>query len=230
MHWHQEATGSELAQALLDDFEITMSHMVWVMPKALLQYQDADAILATKSRKELVDELCTTLAEHQIVELKKAWKDGVPLIGGQAPDGVQSGSDEMYKLINSYTVLEMAQSIVEKNFPNRTEPEVVDRLVRNSIISESFALMSALAKHAKSALARYDDMEIAVLVANKRLTDFKNALALRNVISMDSPGTYSWIMFQSEKNRVALGTIPSFDELFASVALPDIAERSSVRV
>ena len=230
LHWHQEATGSELAQALLDDFEITMSHMVWVMPKALLQYQDADAILATKSRKELVDELCTALAEHQIVELKKAWKDGVPLIGGQAPDGVQSGSDEMYKLINSYTVLEMAQSIVEKNFPNRTETEVVDRLVRNSIISESFALMSALAKHAKSALARYDDTEIAVLVANKRLTDFKNALALRNVISMDSPGTYSWIMFQSEKNRVALGTIPSFDELFASVALPDIAERSSVRV
>ena len=79
--------------------------------------------------------------------------------------------------------------------------------------------MTALAKHAKSALTRYDDSEIAVLVANKRLTDFKKALALRNVISMDSPGTYSWIMFQSEKNRVALGTIPSFDELFASVAV-----------
>ena len=230
LRWHQEATGSELARALLDDFERTLSDMVWVMPKALLQYQDADAILATKSRKELVDELCVTLATHQIIQLKKAWKDSVSVFDGKAPEGVQSDSDEMYKLINSYTVLEMAQSIVEKNYPNRTDPAVVDRLVRNSIITESFALMTALAKHAKSALGRYDDMEIAVLVANKRLTDFKKALALRNVISMDSPGTYSWIMCQSEKNRLALGTIPSFDELFASVAVSDIADRSPVKV
>ena len=55
--------------------------------------------------------------------------------------------------------------------------------------------------------------------------DFKRALSLRNSISMDSPGTYGWIIHQDEKNRTALGEIPSFDALFAQNALPEVAMR-----
>jgi glutamate synthase (NADPH/NADH) large chain len=90
--------------------------------------------------------------------------------------------------------------------------------------------MSQLAKHARSAIADYDDAGLATLVANKRLSDFKRSLSLRNILSMDSPGTYGWILFQSRKNREQLGHIPSFEELFAKNALPDIAamaERSA---
>ena len=50
---------------------------------------------------------------------------------------------------------------------------------------------------------------------------------MRNVWSMDSPGTYGWILQQSEKNRDLLGRIPSFDELFARNALPEIAARTA---
>ena len=119
----------------------------------------------------------------------------------------------------------MAQNLVEKKFSHYRESIELDAQVKNLVMSENFALMSALAKHAKNALSNYSDYEIAALVADKRLTDFKQALSLRNVMSMDSPGTYSWIIHQGQKNRHALGSIPSFDELFASVALPDIINR-----
>ena len=87
--------------------------------------------------------------------------------------------------------------------------------------------MVALSKHAKQAVADYDDAGLATLVANKRLSDFKRALSMRNILSMDSPGTYAWILHQDRKNRNALGTIPSFDELFAQNALPDLLARTA---
>jgi glutamate synthase (NADPH/NADH) large chain len=102
-----------------------------------------------------------------------------------------------------------------------------DKMARNLILTEDFALMSALAKHAKQAVSDYDDPGLATLVSNKRLRDFKQALSMRNILSMDSPGTYAWILHQDRKNRNALGEIPSFDELFAQNALPDVMARSA---
>ena len=49
---------------------------------------------------------------------------------------------------------------------------------------------------------------------------------MRANMCMDSPGTYAWIMFQDGKNRTALGEIPSFDELFAKSALPQVMART----
>ena len=88
-------------------------------------------------------------------------------------------------------------------------------------MTEDFELMSRLAKHARLALAGYDDDELAALIADKRLGDFRTALARRIVRSMDSPGTYGWILDQSRKNRERLGRIPSFEELFAGQAIPE---------
>ena len=87
--------------------------------------------------------------------------------------------------------------------------------------------MMGLAKHARTAIADYDEAALAVLVSNKRLSDFKRTLSMRNVLSMDSPGTYAWILHQDAKNRAALGEIPSFDELFATTALPDLVARTA---
>ena len=44
---------------------------------------------------------------------------------------------------------------------------------------------------------------------------------------MDSPGTYGWILHQNAKNRDALGKIPSFDELFAQNAIPEVVARTA---
>ncbi len=226
LEWHVEATSSAKATALLADWDTARAHMAWVMPKALLQYQDADAILAARSRKDLVEELSTALAAHQIVELKAGWKKDAPVHGGAVPTHGRVDDGNMYRLVNSYTVLEHAQVIADKRL-GKTDIAARDKGVRNLILTEDFALMTALSKHAKKALDGYDDAGLAVLVSHKRLRDFKSALALRNILNMDSPGTYGWILHQDRKNRAALGDIPSFDELFAQNALPDLVARTA---
>ena len=223
LEWHLEATGSKKARALLADWDTTRGHMAWIMPKALLQYQDADEILAARSRKELVEELATALATHQIAQVKAAWKRGKPVHSGKTPGYGDRDTEEMFRLLNSYTVLEQAQVLADKR--GGASKLERDKIARNLILTEDFALMTALSKHARKAVDTYDDAGLATLVANKRLDDFKRALALRNILSMDSPGTYAWILHQNAKNRAALGEIPSFDALFAQNAVPDVASR-----
>ncbi len=225
LNWHVEATGSRKAQDILADWEAAQAKMAWVMPKALLQYQDADAILAAKTRKDLIDELSTALAAHQVANLKKAWKAGRPVHRGTVPAYGEMDTDDMFRLLNSYTVLEMAQNLAIKRAGKGADQIARDKAARNLILTEDFGLMAALAKHAKQAVSDYDDAGLATLVADKRLRDFKTALSMRNILNMDSPGTYSWILHQDRKNRASLGTIPSFDELFAQNALPDLASR-----
>lgn len=227
LSWHVEATGSDRAQALLGDWENVRERMAWVMPKALLQYQDADEILAARSRKDLVEELATALAGHQVATLKAAWKAGKPMMAGAAPNYGEMDTEEMFRLLNSYTVLEQAQTLAAKRVGKAADRLARDKAARNLVLTEDFALMAALAKHARTAIADYDDAGLAVLVANKRLSDFKRALSLRNILSMDSPGTYAWILHQDRKNRDALGEIPSFDALFAQNALPDLLARTA---
>jgi glutamate synthase (NADPH/NADH) large chain len=47
-------------------------------------------------------------------------------------------------------------------------------------------------------------------------------LSQRNVLSMDSPGTYGWILYQNTKNIEKIGRLPSFEELFAAQSVPDV--------
>ena len=224
--WHIDATGSDLAHQLFDDWDNTRSHMAWIMPKALLQYQDADEILAARSRKFLVDELATSLACHQIAQLKAAWKLGRAVHRGTVPNYGDMDTDDMFRLLGSYIVLEQAQAIAVKRV-GATDQIARDKAARNLILTEDFSLMSGLAKHAKTSLDRYDDRDLAALVANTRLNDFKRALSLRNILSMDSPGTYAWIMHQSAKNRTILSEVPSFDALFAENAIADVIARTA---
>ncbi|MEM0990237.1 MAG: glutamate synthase-related protein [Pseudomonadota bacterium] len=225
LSWHVEATGSAKATDLLARWDEVQGDFAWIMPQALLQYQDADAIFAAKSRKDLVEELSTALAAHQVASLKESWKAGQPVHQGYAPGYGDTDTDDMYRLLNSYMVLEMAQSIAAKR--HKVEPLMREKAAKNLILTEDFALMSALAKHARAAVGGYDDKELAALVANKRLTDFKQALSKRNILNMDSPGTYAWMIHQDAKNRDELGHVPSFDELFARNALPDVVARTA---
>ncbi|MEM1163607.1 MAG: glutamate synthase large subunit, partial [Pseudomonadota bacterium] len=224
---HHEATGSAKAKELLENWETAQADFAWIMPKALLQYQDADEILAARSRKELVEELSTALAAHQIAELKAAWKRENPVLRGVTPGIGETESQSMYRLLNSYTVLEMAQTLAAKRLDGGADRIALDKSARNLVLTEDFSLMSGLSKHAKQAIDGYDDAGMATLVAHKRLMDFKRTLSMRNILSMDSPGTYSWIVHQSGKNRDALGMIPSFDELFCHQALPDLVARTA---
>ncbi|MEM7467296.1 MAG: glutamate synthase-related protein, partial [Pseudomonadota bacterium] len=225
LRWHVDATSSPLASELLSNWEHVRHDFLWVMPRALLQYQDADAILAAKDRKSLVEELSRALAEHQIARLKRAWKTAVPVLQGRVPADNEIDSEEMFKLLNGWTVLDIAIEIVRKRSVENVGRTKVAELARNLVMTEDFDLCSRIAKHARAALADYDDQALAILIANKRLSDFKLALEMRNARSMDSPATYGWIIDQSRRNWQRLGRIPSFEELFAGQAIPERVKR-----
>jgi len=119
----------------------------------------------------------------------------------------------------------MAQSLAMARVPNALGPSepAVEKAVRNLILTEDFALMQKLSRYAREAIADYDDQGLAVLVSEKRLSDYRQALAGRNTLSIDSPGTYGWIIQQTESNRDRIGRIPSFEELFAAKAIGGLA-------
>ena len=220
LQWHLEATASPLARRLLENWDQEVQNFYWVMPKSLLQYQDADEILAVKTRKELVEEVSKSLARAQILRLKKAWKDAANVLDGHPPSEAESESTKMFQLVNSWTVLDLAQEITKRRLISASRAEL-EKATRNLIMVEDFELENRLNKHAKAALAEYDDLQLASLVAHKRLTDFKDALARRNVRSIDSYATYGWIICQDAKNADRLGEVPCFEALFAGQVVPD---------
>ncbi|MEM1036948.1 MAG: glutamate synthase-related protein [Pseudomonadota bacterium] len=225
LEWHIQATGSQKAMDLLTNWDNEVRHFRWIMPRALLQYQDADAILSAKSRKALLDELSTGLAQYQVNRLKVAWKDSVPVMSGFVPNYGETDTEGMFQLLNNWTVLEAAQVIARKRTQADGNDPRTRKAIRNLILTEDFSLMSRLAKHARAAIEDYEDADLAALVANKRIDDFKKALKQRDVRSMYSPATYGWILHQSQKNREQLGRIPSYEELFARQAISDVAAR-----
>jgi glutamate synthase (NADPH/NADH) large chain len=119
----------------------------------------------------------------------------------------------------------MAQGLAMARVPNALGPSepAVDKAVRNLLLTEDFALMQKLLRHAREAIGGYSDEQLAVMIAAKRLADYKEALARRNILSMDGPGTYGWIIHRHASNIEKIGRLPSFEELFAKHALADFA-------
>ncbi|PWE53578.1 glutamate synthase large subunit [Metarhizobium album] len=225
LQWHVEATGSQKARWLIENWDSEKHNFVYGMPRALLLYQDSDAILQAKNRKDLVEELATALAAHQVRKFKLAYRDRRPVLNGRVPGYGETDTEEMFTLINNYTVLSMAQSVALARVPNAGGPSdpVVEKAVRNLLLTEDFALMQKIARYAREAVADHDEEALAVMIAAKRLDDYRQALAGRNTLSMDSPGTYGWIIHQTNRNIERIGRLPSFEELFARRALAGLA-------
>lgn len=225
LNWHLEATQSPRAAWLLDNWETECHHFVYVMPRSLLLYQDGTEILKAKSRKDLLEELSTSLAAHQVTKFKSAWRDGKTIANGAVPAYGATDTLEMFVLLNNYTVLSLAQQLALGKLPKGTavEDPAVEKAVRNLLMTEDFTLISRLQRHARSAIESYSDDELASLIAAKRMADYKAALTQRNIRSMDSLATYGWIIYQDACNREVLGHLPDFEELFARAALPEIA-------
>ncbi|MFK8256986.1 glutamate synthase-related protein [Erwinia sp. AnSW2-5] len=225
LNWHLEATSSPRAQWLLDHWETESQHFVYVMPRSLLLYQDGAEILKAKTRKDLLEELSTALAGHQVAKFKAAWREGKTIANGAVPGYGATDTPEMLVLLNNYTVLSSAQQLALSRLPKGTSVDdpAVEKAVRNLLMTEDFTLISKLQRHGRAAIESYSDEELSCLIGAKRMTDYKAALTQRNIRSMDSLATYGWIMYQDACNREVLGRLPDFEELFARAALPELA-------
>ncbi|UIX30238.1 glutamate synthase-related protein [Streptomyces sp. GQFP] len=224
--WHVEATGSELAARLLHDWDTERQHMYCGMPRALLLYQDSTEILAAVTRNELLDELANSIATDKLRAFKVDYRDRRTVLGGRAPAFGDQGSDDMFSLLSSYTVLGVAQDLALQRVPGASGPDdpKVTEAVRNLVLTEDFFVKQRVVKYLRGTLDRFDDGELATLIAIKRLDDYKRALKQRNNLSVDAPGTYGWIVHQTTKNAGRVRAA-RFDELLATAALDDIASR-----
>ncbi|MFD3378487.1 MULTISPECIES: glutamate synthase-related protein [unclassified Streptomyces] len=224
--WHVEATDSPLAARLLEDWESERQYVYCGMPRALLLYQDAGEILAAATRGELLDELATSIATDKLRAFKVDYRDRRAVLGGRAPAFGDQGSDDMFSLLSSYTVLGVAQDLALQRVPGATGPDDprVAGAVRNLVLTEDFFVKQRVVKYLRGTLERFDDDELATLIASKRLDDYKRALKQRNNLSVDAPGTYGWIVHQTTKNAGRVRAA-RFDELLATAALEDIATR-----
>ncbi|MER6157923.1 glutamate synthase-related protein [Streptomyces sp. NPDC001868] len=229
--WHVEATGSPFAARLLENWSDEREHVYCGMPRALLLYQDSTEILAAATRAELLDELATSIATDKLRAFKVDYRDRRTVLGGRAPAFGDQGSDDMFSLLSSYTVLGVAQDLALKRVPGATGPDdpKVTEAVRNLILTEDFFVKQRVVKYLRGTLERFDDGDLATLIAIKRLDDYKRALKQRNNLSVDAPGTYGWIVHQTTKNAGRVRAA-RFDELLANAALDDLAAIASRRI
>ena len=229
LQWHLESTGSALAARLLQDWEQTRTQIAVGTPTALLLYQDSDQILAAKPRKELLDELATSVATDRLRQFKLSLRDGHAIAGGRTPVFGEPTSPDAFAVLSSYTVLAIAQEIALERVPGTTGPgdPRITAAARKLVLTEDFFVRQKLLRYVRGKLERFDDAELAAQIAMKRLGDYQRSLQLRNVRGMDAPGTYGWILHQQQKNASWLDR-SQFDELLVTAALDDLAQLAHV--
>ncbi|MGY5764872.1 glutamate synthase-related protein [Brachybacterium sp. DNPG3] len=225
--WHHEATGSARAEALLADWETTRTHLYCGMPRALLLSQDAERILAAATRKELQEELVTSLAGDRLRALKGTLRHGGLVAEGRAPGAGASGLADRVALLAASAVITSARDIARDRTPSlaqdlaRDGGAALESAAHRLILTEDFFVMQKVAKHLRSALDGLDELELATLISAKRLADYRTSLEERNVRDIDAPGTRAWIADQERRNAERID--PSrFDRALADASLEDL--------
>ena len=232
---HLAHTNSELGRRILENWEAEVAHFRYATPLALEDYQNYQHIVAVRSRKDLVDELAFAMVSHQLTKLKRAIKDHEPMLGGAVPNpqAADFNPQQMYELVNTSAVLAIAQNVARDRLAKTMGKDAVvaalsmDVAVQKLILTEDFTVLSKLSAFAKTALASYSDEELAVLISDKRMRDYKTALDLRNVRLRDGFGTFAWIAHQDRLNAERMGTLPSLDELFAKASSAEVVKLAS---
>ena len=214
---HVDATGSLIAQKLLDNWAQEKQHFVYMQPLALEQTQSSEH-LQTLGRKVLADELAHAMAEYQIKPLREAFAKGEAVLSGQVPANQEVDSTLSFELLNAYGVLRIAKQVVHSLAKKQgidVNPIFEVKAAKNLVKTEDYALIEALSKECKKALEKFSEQELAIMLADKRIKDYKKSLILRDVQSIYSLGSTAWIMSQDRLNREKMGHIPDFRETLA---------------
>jgi glutamate synthase (NADPH/NADH) large chain len=176
----------------------------------------------------MVEELAVDLAQTQIAQVKKAYQSGQPLFNGAIPVFGEVDSALAFNLINSFSVFDKAQAVAAEMLKTAPEsqrtPAHIEKAAKKLILERPRKLQDALVKTTREAYSSYNDDEIAVLLANKRLNDYKTALINRSVQSINSMGSTVWIIEQSHANRAALANISPVEKHLASLVGLELAQ------
>jgi len=211
---HAEYAESSIAANLLTNWQEERKHFKFAIPLWLYKTQTAEFIAQSLDRKAMIEELSVNEAQKQITLVQQAYKNNSVLFSGKAPSFGELDSPLALNLVNSFSVLNKATSIAATQVQNIEQTEqAAQRLITN----KARKLQDALVKETREAYGNYDDAQLASLLANKRLEDYKQALSLRDVQNIYSIGSTNWIIEQSAINTNALSDIPSVDAYLAAL-------------
>lgn len=211
---HAEYAESSIAINLLANWEDERQHFKFAIPLWLYKTQTAEFIAKSLDRKTMIEELSVNEAQKQITLVQQAYSNGSVLFDGKAPVFGELDTPLAFKLVNSFAVLNKATNIAANQVQNAEQTEqAAQRLISN----KARKLQDALVKETREAYGNYDDAQLANLLANKRLNDYKQALSLRDVQNIYSIGSTNWIIEQSAINANALSDIPAVDAYLAAL-------------
>ncbi len=222
MEEHVRYTGSEKAQFILQNWNVERQYFKFAVPLWLYKTQTSEFLAKAIDRKVIIEELSVSLAQQHIEQIQQAAQSAQPLFAGLSPGYGEIDSELTHQLLNSFAVIDKSQQIARDQLKkagnaNPTQGEVDERADK-LLHQRPRKLQDALVKNAREAYSQYNDDQLASLLADKRLNDYKAALIRRDVQSINSLGSTAWIIEQSRVNREALKDVPSVAESLAGLA------------
>jgi len=218
---HAEYANSSKARNLITNWADERKHFKFALPLWLYKTQTAEFLKQSLDRKEMIEELAIDYAAAQIAQVKNAYQHAQPLFNGEIPAYGAADTALTFKLVNSFAVLEKAQQVAREMLKHLPEvlrsPSQIEQAARKLIIERPRKLQDALVKSIREAYSNYSDDQLACLLADKRLNDYKTALINRDVQGIYSIGSTAWIIEQSNINKLALAGIPSIEEYLAGL-------------
>ncbi|MCK5479103.1 MAG: glutamate synthase large subunit, partial [Methylococcales bacterium] len=179
-------------------------------------------------RKAMIEELSIAHAQEQINLVKSAYQNNQALFDGAIPDYGKTDTTLTFKLINSFSVIDKAQQIAKNqlNKSGRTDisEQQITRQAEKLIIERPRKIQDALVKTNREAYSNYTDEQLAALLADKRLNDYKTAMIMRDVQSIYSIGSTAWIIEQHHANQLALADVAGIEEYIAGLTSLEIVQ------
>ncbi|MFW5444283.1 MAG: glutamate synthase-related protein [Methylococcaceae bacterium] len=225
---HIEYTNSIIGKNILNNWEQERKHFKFAFPLWLYKTQTAEYLNKTLDRKAMIEELSIAYAQQQINQVKVAYQNNQALFDGEIPAYGQTDTALTFKLVNSFAVIDKSHLIakdqlIKSGLTELTEKQISQRADK-LIMQQPRKIQDALVKTNREAYSNYNDEQLATLLAEKRLTDYKTAMIQRDVQSIYSIGSTAWIIEQHTANQLALADVPSIEAYISGLASLDIVQ------
>ncbi len=212
---HVKATESPLANALLADWENVRNDFYCVIPKALYAYHVAENIANAMSQKQMLEELSNSLGEQYLQQIRRYYDKKIPLFNGQVPAYGERDS----KLICQYIIATgIMQRVMEqaRKLDGQASIETLNKLSYKLVMAVDKKVTEQLAKDVKTVLADLSAEQLAVLLADKRVNDYKQALSRREVADSQTLAISAWIMERDYCNHQLLAPFTAIEQTMAA--------------
>ncbi|GAB2637047.1 glutamate synthase-related protein [Vibrio panuliri] len=225
LKWHLEQhlrfSGSETARHLLADWATSRTLFTLVLPLALIQSQHPESILQSHTSKKMLEEMIHGEASRLIEQIHFAYRDNQPLSEGLSPQYGEMDSELICQLLTQSGVLHRAQQL---SLAHRHPDTESNSNLRRLFELKDKKLLDAICKDVKEAVSAYKDQELAVLLAAKRIEDYKASLNRRDVWDTHSRGTTVWIMTQEKAVAQQRSEIEPLNQRLATLYCQQFAE------